>query len=166
MASMLMANREVRPNEGKGLQRMFALHHLTLGVFFPIEAFQGDQPAMREQRKLGRRAEESGFARLLFRDVPLRNSDFGDIGQVHGPEIFPGWIAAQTQSIALAAGSLILPLRHPLHTAKAAASVTHDRGESHHSQLQVRRLQRIKALDEIGKAILPLLETGSQNAIP
>jgi luciferase-type oxidoreductase len=48
---------------------------------------------------------------------------FGDIGQVYDPWVYLGWIAAQTRSIALATGSIVLPLRHPLHTAKAAASV-------------------------------------------
>jgi luciferase-type oxidoreductase len=72
---------------------------------------------------LARRAEELGFAALWFRDVPLRDPNFGDIGQVYDPWVYLGWIAAQTRTIALATGSIVLPLRHPLHTAKAAASI-------------------------------------------
>ena len=102
---------------------MFAPGRLTLGVFFPIEAFQRDEPTMRDQERLARRAEELGFAALWTRDVPLRDPNFGDIGQVYDPWVWLGWIAAQTRTIALATGSIILPLRHPLHTAKAAASV-------------------------------------------
>jgi luciferase-type oxidoreductase len=64
-----------------------------------------------------------GYAALWFRDVPLRDPNFGDVGQVFDPWVYLGWIAAQTKTIALATGSIILPLRHPLHTAKAAASV-------------------------------------------
>ncbi len=110
-------------DESKGFRRMFAPGRLTLGVFFPIEAFSGDQPLMRDQERLARRAEELGFAALWVRDVPLRDPSFGDVGQVYDPWVYLGWVAAQTRSIALATGSVVLPLRHPLHTAKAAASV-------------------------------------------
>lgn len=112
-----------RVGEANGFQRMFAPGRLTLGVFFPIEAFKGDQPTMRNQEHLARRAEELGFAALWFRDVPLRDPSFGDIGQIYDPWVYLGWIAAQTRTIALATGSIILPVRHPLHTAKAAASI-------------------------------------------
>jgi luciferase-type oxidoreductase len=64
-----------------------------------------------------------GFAALWVRDVPLRDPSLGDIGQVYDPWVYLGWIAAQTRTIALATGSIVLPLRHPLHTAKASASV-------------------------------------------
>src|SRR4029079_1702567 len=60
---------------------------------------------------------------LWTRDVPLRDPNFGDVGQIYDSWVWLGWIAAQTPTIALATGSIILPLRHPLHTAKAAASV-------------------------------------------
>jgi luciferase-type oxidoreductase len=120
---MFVADRTARPDDARGFQRMFAPHRLTLGVFFPIEAFKGDQPTMHDQERLARRAEELGFAALWFRDVPLRDPQFGDVGQVYDPWVYLGWIGAQTQTIALATGSLVLPLRHPLHTAKAAASV-------------------------------------------
>jgi luciferase-type oxidoreductase len=120
---MLTANKTARVTEANGFQKMFAPGRLTLGVFFPIEAFKGDQPTMRNQEYLARRAEELGFAALWYRDVPLRDPNFGDIGQVYDPWVYLGWIAAQTRTIALATGSIILPVRHPLHTAKAAASI-------------------------------------------
>lgn len=102
---------------------MFSPGRLTLGVFFPIEAFPGDEPTMLGQERLARRAEELGFAALWFRDVPLRDPSFGDVGQVYDPWVYLGWIAAQTSEIALATGALVLTLRHPLHTAKGMASV-------------------------------------------
>ncbi|NUB25219.1 LLM class oxidoreductase [Azospirillum brasilense] len=120
---MLETNTTARPGDSKGFRQMFAPGRLTLGVFFPIEAFQRDEPTMRDQERLAKRAEELGFAALWVRDVPLRDPSFGDIGQVYDPWVYLGWIAAQTRDIALATGSIILPLRHPLHTAKAAASV-------------------------------------------
>ncbi|HEU4853318.1 MAG TPA: LLM class oxidoreductase [Telluria sp.] len=102
---------------------MFAPDRLTLGVFFPIEAFSGDQPTMLGQERLAHRAEELGYAALWCRDVPLRDPNFGDVGQLYDPWVYLGWIAAQTNEIALATGSLVLTLRHPLHTAKGVASV-------------------------------------------
>lgn len=120
---MLTPNKAASTGDARGFQRMFAPHRLTVGVFFPIEAFQKDQPTMRNQERLARRAEELGFAALWVRDVPLRDPSFGDIGQVFDPWVWLSWIGAQTEDIALATGSLVLPLRHPLHTAKAAASI-------------------------------------------
>ena len=106
-----------------GFSRMFQPGRLTLGVFFPIEAFEGPHPTMANQVALAQRASEVGFAALWFRDVPLLDPSFGDVGQIYDPWTYLGFIAAQTQHIALATGSIVLPLRHPLHVAKAAASV-------------------------------------------
>jgi len=107
----------------RGFNAMFRRDRVTLGVFFPIEAFQGSSPTMANQVELARRAEALGFDALWFRDVPLLDPAFGDIGQVYDPWVYLGYIAAQTSRIALATGSIVLPLRHPLHVAKAAASV-------------------------------------------
>jgi hypothetical protein len=123
MADMSTPNRTAKPGDARGFQRMFSPGRLTLGVFFPIEAFPGDEPTMFDQERLARRAEELGFAALWFRDVPLRDPSFGDVGQVYEPWVYLGWIAAQTSEIALATGALVLTLRHPLHTAKGMASV-------------------------------------------
>jgi luciferase-type oxidoreductase len=106
-----------------GFDRMFSPGRLTLGLFFPIEAFEGSNPTMRNQVALAQRAEALGFSALWVRDVPLLDPNFGDIGQIYDPWVYLGYIAAQTQRIALATGAIILPLRHPLHVAKAAASV-------------------------------------------
>ncbi|MBA4136621.1 MAG: LLM class flavin-dependent oxidoreductase [Opitutus sp.] len=102
---------------------LFSPGRLTVGVFFPIEAFAGAFPTMRDQVRLARRAEELGFSALWFRDVPLLDPTFGDVGQVFDPWVYLAYIGAQTKRIALATGAIVLPLRHPLHTAKAAASV-------------------------------------------
>ena len=120
---MLTPNRTARPGDSKGFQRMFSPNRLTLGVFFPIEAFPGDQPTMFGQERLASRAEELGYAALWCRDVPLSDPSFGDVGQVYDPWVYLGWIAAHTNEIALATGALVLTLRHPLHTAKCVASV-------------------------------------------
>jgi luciferase-type oxidoreductase len=120
---MLKVNKAADATEAEGFRRMFSPGKLTVGVFFPIEAYQRDEPTMRQQERLAQRAEELGFAALWARDVPLRDPNFGDLGQVYDPWVYLGWIAAHTTTISLATGSIVLPLRHPLHTAKAAASV-------------------------------------------
>lgn len=106
-----------------GFQRMFAYNKLTLGLFFPIESYLGDMPAMTGQLALARKADEAGFAALWTRDVPLRDPSFGDVGQIYDPWVWLGYITAATNRIALATGSIVLALRHPLDVAKAAASI-------------------------------------------
>lgn len=120
---MFTCNRQQRPTDNPGFAQMFAPGRLSLGLFFPIESFAGDRPSMGGQVALARRAEQAGFGALWFRDVPLRDPDFGDVGQVFDPWVYLGYIAAGTRRIALATGAIVLPIRHPVHTAKAAASV-------------------------------------------
>ena len=97
----------------RGFARTFNAGRLSLGLFFPIEAFQGDTPMMSNQIELARRAEVFGFSALWFRDVPLRDPSFGDVGQVFDPWVYLGFIAAQTSTIALGTASIAIPLRNP-----------------------------------------------------
>jgi luciferase-type oxidoreductase len=115
----------------KGYSRMFQENHLTLGLFFPLESYEGSIPEMNieKQIKLAKRAEELNFAALFVRDVPLHDPYFGDVGQIYDPWVFLGYLAAHTNNIALGTASIILTLRHPLHVAKAAASVDKLSGE-------------------------------------
>ena len=106
-----------------GFQRMFADRQLSLGLFFPIEAYKGSIPSMDNQVTLAKRAEALGFAALWVRDVPLYDPSFGDVGQIYDPWVYLGYIAAHTSEIALATGSIIFSQRHPIHLAKSAASV-------------------------------------------
>ena len=58
---MLKAKKATSINDSAGFRRMFAPDRLSLGVFFPIEAFERDEPSMRDQPRLARRAEELDF---------------------------------------------------------------------------------------------------------
>ncbi|HEX5647221.1 MAG TPA: LLM class oxidoreductase [Nitrospira sp.] len=107
----------------RGFQTMFVEGRLTLGIFAPIEAYEGSIPTMRDHLARIRRAERLGFAALWVRDVPLYDPSFGDVGQIYDPWVYLGYVARHTRRIALATGSIVLPLRHPLHVAKAAASI-------------------------------------------
>lgn len=102
---------------------IFSKGKLSLGLMFPLESYQGDVPTMADQESLACLAEEAGFSALWFRDVPLRDPTFGDVGQIYDPFVYMAWIAAHTKTIKLATGSLILPLRHPVHLAKSLASL-------------------------------------------
>lgn len=110
---------------GRGYSSMFAPERLTVGVYFPIESFDGPEPAMRDQIVLAQQAERLGFAALWARDVPLNDPNFGDLGQLYDPFVWLATIAASTSTIALATGAIILPLHHPIDVAKAAASLDH-----------------------------------------
>jgi len=95
---------------------------LSLGLFLPIEAYQGPLATMQHHLERALQAEAAGFEALWLRDVPLHVPRFNDAGQLFDPFVYMGYLAAHTSRIALATGSAILTLRHPIHTAKAATS--------------------------------------------
>ncbi len=95
---------------------------LTLGLVFPLEAYSGSIAKMQNQEKLAKLAEELGFKALWFRDVPFNDPSFGDAGQLFDPWIYMTHIMNHTSEIALGTASIILPLRHPVHTAKSINS--------------------------------------------
>ena len=68
-------------------------------------------------------AEELGFSAIWVRDVPFNLPSFGDAGQIFDPFVYLGLLAGKTHKIGLGVASIILPLRHPAHVAKAAASI-------------------------------------------
>ncbi len=96
---------------------------LTLGLVFPLEAYSGAIAKMENQEQLAQRTEELGFKALWFRDVPFNDPNFGDAGQLFDPWVYMTHIMNHTKDIALATGSIILPLRHPVHTAKSLNSL-------------------------------------------
>lgn len=109
-------------HENHGFERLFG-GDLSVGLFFPITTSTEAIPPMDEQVALAQYATELGFDALWVRDVPLYWPKFGDAGQVYDPWVYLSHVAAHTDDVALATGSVVLPLRHPLHVAKAAASV-------------------------------------------
>ncbi|WP_386083544.1 LLM class oxidoreductase [Vreelandella sp. F11] len=108
----------------RGYSTMFKEEKMTLGLFFAIESYSGSVPEMNieQQIKTAKMAESSGFSALFFRDVFLNVPSFGDVGHIYDPWVFMGYVMAHTSRIALATGSIVSTLRHPLHIAKAAAS--------------------------------------------
>ncbi|MEM8927608.1 MAG: LLM class oxidoreductase [Bacteroidota bacterium] len=104
-------------------ERVIKQGKLSLGLVFPIEAYEGALAKMENQEFLAKRSEELGFKALWFRDVPFHDPTFGDAGQLYDPWVYIAHIMNHTKKIALATGSIILPLRHPVHTAKSLASL-------------------------------------------
>ena len=96
---------------------------LTLGLVFPLEAYSGSVAKMEDQERLAQKAEALGFKALWFRDVPFHDPSFGDAGQQFDPWIYMTHIMNHTKEMALCTGSIILPLRHPVHTAKSINSL-------------------------------------------
>ncbi|MEO1200164.1 MAG: LLM class oxidoreductase [Pseudomonadota bacterium] len=107
----------------KAFDAIYKPGRLSLGLVVPLEAYaQSPIPTMARHLERVQLAEELGFAALWLRDVPFNVPSFGDTGQVFDPFVYLGLLAGRTQRIALGVASIILPLRHPAHVAKAAAS--------------------------------------------
>ncbi|MEL6476363.1 MAG: TIGR03571 family LLM class oxidoreductase [Pseudomonadota bacterium] len=102
---------------------VFQPGRLSLGLVLPLDSYAvGAVPGMTDHIARVRYAEDLGFAAVWLRDVPFDVPSFGDVGQIYDPFVYLGLLAGQTQRIALGVASVILPLRHPAHVAKAAAS--------------------------------------------
>ncbi|MFK7806023.1 MAG: LLM class oxidoreductase [Anaerolineae bacterium] len=107
----------------KGYNAVFKPNRLSLGLVVPIETYSTHPvPTMERHVERVRLAEELGFSAVWLRDVPFNVPSFGDAGQIFDPFVYLGLLAGQTKEIALGTASIILPLRHPAHVAKAAAS--------------------------------------------
>ncbi|MCD9088299.1 LLM class oxidoreductase [Stenotrophomonas sp. SY1] len=106
-----------------GYQRMFRADHLTLGIFLPLRFYEGDMAVLEGQGALVEYIDQQGFAAVWVRDVPLFDPMFGDAGQLFDPFTYLAYLAARTRNVALATGSVVMPLRHPIDLAKAAASI-------------------------------------------
>lgn len=103
---------------------VFRADSLTLGLCVPLESYPNSAiPTMDRFLERVKLAEACGFAALWLRDVPFNVPSFGDAGQLYDPFVSLGLLAGATDRIALGVASIILPLRHPAHVAKAAASV-------------------------------------------
>nr|WP_299486323.1 TIGR03571 family LLM class oxidoreductase [Acaryochloris sp. IP29b_bin.137] len=121
----------LKPVEDTGFQpinraynAVFRPNRLSLGLVVPIETYaKGPVPTLERHLERVQLAEALGFAAVWLRDVPFNVPSFGDAGQTYDPFVYLGLLAGQTQRIALGVASIILPLRHPAHVAKAATTV-------------------------------------------
>ena len=108
----------------QGYNTTFKPNRLSLGLVVPLEHYpHSPVPTLENHVERVQLAERLGFAAVWLRDVPFNVPSFGDAGQTFDPFAYLGFLAAKTERIALSTGSIILPLRHPAHVAKSAASV-------------------------------------------
>lgn len=108
----------------RGYNRVFRPNRLSLGVVVPLENYaDGPVPTMTRHLERVQLAEALGFSAIWLRDVPFNVPSFGDAGQLYDPFVYLGLLSARTERIALGVASVVLPLRHPAHVAKAAASL-------------------------------------------
>lgn len=111
---------------------------LTLGIELPLDndwSPEGEARRIADGRPYGvpdlsgypelvRQIDASGFAAIWMRDVPVFDpGNFGDAGSIYDPFVNLGFLAGTTQNVALGTAGIVLPLRHPMMVAKAAASV-------------------------------------------
>lgn len=107
-----------------GFNSVFRKNRLSIGLVVPLESYsRSPVPEMKQHLERVQLAERLGFSAVWLRDVPFNVPSFGDAGQIFDPFVYLGFLAAGTRSIALGVASIVLPLRHPAHVAKAAASV-------------------------------------------
>ncbi|WP_321816939.1 MULTISPECIES: TIGR03571 family LLM class oxidoreductase [unclassified Paraburkholderia] len=105
--------------------RVFAPSQLSIGLSLPVLAPSSPIADFREQVALAQHADARGFRALWVRDVPLNSADYPDpVGHLD-PWVLLGALATHTQRAALISGAIVLTLRHPLHIAKGAVSVSH-----------------------------------------
>jgi luciferase-type oxidoreductase len=111
------------PTFNQGYASTFRAGRLSIGLVAPLEAYQIEQtPTLERHLERIRLADDLGFAAIWLRDIPFSVPSFGDVGQMFDPFVYLGALASQTRRIGLGIASVILPLRHPAHVAKAAAS--------------------------------------------
>lgn len=106
-----------------GFERLFGGDGLTIGTGFPLTDSRQSRPPVDRELELAAHAEAVGFDGLWARDVPFRWPRFRDTGQTYDTFPWLSHVAAHTENVALGTASVVLPLRHPAHVAKAAASV-------------------------------------------
>lgn len=111
------------PRINRAYNAVFQPERLSIGLVVPLEAYPHSAvPTMAEHIERAQLADALGFSALWLRDVPFNVPSFGDAGQVYDPFVYLGALAVATRDIALGVASIVLPLRHPAHVAKAAAS--------------------------------------------
>ncbi|MFR0586222.1 LLM class flavin-dependent oxidoreductase [Lactobacillus porci] len=107
-----------------GFSRVFHKGRLTFGLMAPFKGYPDTPvPDISDLIKNAKLAEEAGFAALWMRDIPFYDPYFGDVGQGQDPIALLGALVGQTTDIALGTAGLIIPERHPIHVAQAAATL-------------------------------------------
>lgn len=113
------------PSFNTGHAQVFQPGRLTLGFMTPWGHPADAMADIQATTRLATLADELGFAALWARDVPLMVPQGSDntASALDDPFLWLAALAAATHRIAIGAAAIVLPLRHPLHVAKAALSL-------------------------------------------
>lgn len=105
--------------------RVFVPGRLTIGLMTPVHARPDRMADIDEALELAALADRLAFAALWTRDVPLMVPQGSDnsASALDDPFLWLTALAGATREIAVGAAAIVLPLRHPLHVAKAALSL-------------------------------------------
>ncbi|MEP3278195.1 MAG: LLM class oxidoreductase [Stappiaceae bacterium] len=123
MIKLNTPNKTTFPQISPAYNAIFKPDRLSLGIIAPLESYQIEEvPTLERHLERIKLAEALGFSAVWLRDIPFSVPSFGDVGQIFDPFVYLGALAACTDRIGLGIASVILPLRHPAHVAKAAAS--------------------------------------------
>ncbi len=108
----------------RAFNSVFIPNKLSIGIAIPIENNMMEPIAsMKDHIKRAKLVEQLGFKALWVRDIPFFVPSFGDAGQIFEPFSYLSYLSGHTNDIALGIASVALPLHHPAHLAKAAATV-------------------------------------------
>ena len=105
--------------------QVFQPGRLTLGLMTPHTHTTGQMARLDESFELAALADDLNFAALWTRDVPLMVPQGSDntASALDDPFLWLAGLASATRRIALGTAAIVLPLRHPLHVAKAALTL-------------------------------------------
>lgn len=109
----------------RAYEQVFVPGRLTVGLMTPMQGQPGALADLDLAQQQARLADALGFAALWTRDVPLMipQGSANETAALDDPFLWLAALAAVTQDIVLASGAIVLPLRHPLHVAKAALTL-------------------------------------------
>ncbi|MCP3030207.1 TIGR03571 family LLM class oxidoreductase [Halobacillus sp. A1] len=109
----------------QGYNQMFKKNKLSFGLTIPLENHHKQVPTMDFQIERAQLAEEHNFQALWLQDVLLEDPTFEDpsTGQIFDSFLYAVYLASHTSAIKIGTAATVLPLRHPLRTAKEVASI-------------------------------------------
>lgn len=104
---------------------VFKPERLTVGLITPFIEIPGQMASVADTLKLAALADELNFAALWTRDVPLAipQGSANVASTLDDPFLWLAQLAFATRRIAVGTAAIVLPLRHPLHVAKASLSL-------------------------------------------
>jgi luciferase-type oxidoreductase len=109
----------------RAYKTVFGSGRMTVGLMTPAGRELGQMAEPELELELAARADHHGFAGLWARDVPLMvpQGTNNETSPVDDPFVWLATLAAATSRAALGTAAVVLPLRNPLHVAKAALSM-------------------------------------------